>query len=193
MFTPMKTVRIPTLRAVLLFFLIIGSGGWAYSGIEAIRQRYQDSVVDTIDAGKENVAYKNAASEILKQKELFQGWSVLVLAGIVTILITTKIHRAQGIVWVYLVLGPAAIFLITSLYAGWVLTKRYTYLVAKNNYSDFNNLSALLDRQSDLFLYAIGCVSLFAGWFLLLTVLGKLEPFEMNQEAGNDKSVNRSS
>lgn len=189
----MKTERIPILRVALLFALVIGSGYWAYSGIETIRQRYQDSVVDSIDDGKENVAYKNASSEILKQKELFQGWAVLVLAGIVTILITTKIHRAQGIVWVYLLLGPAAMFLITSLYAAWVLTKRYTYIVAKNNYSDFGNLSALLEKQSDLFLYAIGCVSFFASWFLLLTVLGKLEPFETNKEARDDNSVSGSS
>lgn len=174
----MTIARGPLTRVILLLALLVATGLLSYSSLESVRERYQGTVVEMVETGKEVASHKSAAAVILKQEETFQSWAVLVLAGIVAILVTTKIHRAPGVSWAYLPLGPAAMFLLVSLNAGWVVTKRYAYLVAKNNFSDFANLSALLECQSDFFLYAITCISLFAGWFLFQIVIGKAEPFE---------------
>jgi hypothetical protein len=171
--------------AVLLISLLIASAWYSYYVVDNAREEYQASSVETAtpetDAAAAKEADKNAAAEILKQAEQFRGWSVIVLGAIVAILVTTKVHRTPRVELAYLPLGPATIFLVNSLHASWVLSKRYTYLVATNDYSDYGSISRLLQVESDLFLYSIVCVSLFAGWFLFLIVFGKIEPFEAEE------------
>lgn len=190
------------IRVVLLFVGIALSWCFSHSGIEKVRHEYQTVKVGFVQKGLEHEAYrtigeqevkpgesfgdwkslheayKAAAGEVLKQSQSFQGWGALLLAGIVTILITTKVHRVPRISWLYLVLAPAGVFLLHSLYAGWILAKRYTYLVAQNNYSNLVSLETLFEQQATLFLYALICVSAFAAWFLVLIVVGRAEPFE---------------
>jgi hypothetical protein len=178
---PMNARGVSRIRASLLIMLVATSAWWSYHQVNAIRDAYQGTAVKNIWIGGEDIAHKNACAEIVKQGEQFQGWSVLILGGIVAILVTTKVHRMPYFGWAYLPLGPAAVFLATSLHAGWVLSKRYTYLVAKNNF-ELPTLSALLDVQSDLFLYSILCVSLFATCFLFFIVLERVEPFEEKKE-----------
>jgi hypothetical protein len=179
----LKIPPLPGTRVVLLFILLIGSGFWSYSKLQRVRDEYQGQVVEAVRVGEEDVSRKSASSGILKQAEFFQSWSVLILAGIIAISVTTKIHRTPGVSWIYLLLGPAVMFLLISLNTGWVLTKRHAYRSAKNNFTELGDLSALLDLQSDLFLYAVVCVSLFAAWFLFLIVHGKIEPFENSKGA----------
>lgn len=174
------------IRMVVLVGLLIGSGLYSYCKIDKARESYQAPSSATAEPKRDDPASKeadkNATAEILKQAEQFRGWSVLVLAAIVAILVTTKVHRAPAVEWAYLVLGPATMFLVNSLYAGWVLNKRYTHLVATNNYSDYGSISRLLQIESDLFLASIVCVGLFAGWFLFSIVSGSATPFEVKEE-----------
>lgn len=179
--------HIGEIRAALLIILLIASAGWSYCKLETVREGYQSSSVETNEPqqkedGATIEADNEVCAEILKQADQFRGWSVLVLGGIIALLVTTKVHRTVGVEWAYLPLGPAAIFLVNSLYAGWILTKRYTFLVATKNFSDYDSLSDLLQVQSDLFLNSILCVGLLAGWFLFLIVLGKIEPFETEKK-----------
>lgn len=181
-FSPLKYMSVSALvRLCLLTAMAIFCAYWSYCKIEKVRQSYQVPV-ETIPAGEEDINSKNAALELIKQSELFQGWSVLALGGIVAISVTTKVHRTPGIGWAYLFLAPAAIFLLNSLQAGWVVKKRYTFLVGRNNFSLYPTLSNLLQVQSELFLYSLLGLSLFAGWFLLFIVIGKSKPYELKEE-----------
>jgi hypothetical protein len=174
-------VPAPALRVILLLTLLIVIGSRSCSKLQGIRNGYKD--VLSVEAGKEDASEKATSSGIMKQGEVFQSWSVLILAGIIAISVSTKIHRTPAVSWIYLLLGPAATFLVFSLNTGWVLTKRHTYLAAKNNFSNLDDLISLLALQWDLFFYAVVCVSLFASWFLFLIVLGKIEPFEQPRGA----------
>ncbi len=167
-------------RILVLFALTICFGVWAFIGLEKIRsenEKRQECAEEI--KGETNVVEKNTADAILKQSEQFQSWAVLILTGIVALLITTKVHQTPGAQWAYLPLAPAIVFLVTALNAGWVLMKTYTFLLSLNNFSDFSSLANLLQMQSDLFLYAIICVSLFAGWFLFMIVLGRVKTFDL--------------
>ena len=167
-------------RIVMLFVLTIYFGVGAFKGLEAIRSENEErqECAEEIK-GETNIVQKNTADAILKQSEQFQSWAVLILTGIVALLITTKVHSTPGAQWAYLPLGPAIVFLLTALNTGWVLMKTYTFLLSLNNFSDFSSLANLLQMQSDLFLDAIICVSLFAGWFLLMIVFGKVKTFDV--------------
>ena len=173
--------KLMVFRAILLVVLTMFSGWCSYNEVERVLET-QIEDIEAREESRKNDAEKNAVNTILKQSEQFQSWSVLILTGIVALLITTTVHRTPGASWAYIVLGPAAIFLIISLNAGWTLTKRYTFLTAMNNFDDFASLANLLLIQSNLFLYSILSVSLFASWFLTLIVLGKIEPFEVKKD-----------
>lgn len=127
-------------------------------------------------------AYKNTADALIKQSEQLQSWGVLILTGIIAILITTKVHRTPGAQWSYVALGPAAIFLVIALNTGVITARRYTFLLSVDDFSEFPSLSSLVQLQSELFANAIICVSLFAGWFLLLIAMGKVQTFEPPKE-----------
>jgi hypothetical protein len=170
------------IRATLLVAMVIGSAWFSYRKVDNIRESYQQTQLQNIWIGGEDIAHKNACEQMIKQTEQFQGWSVLILGGIVAILVTTKVHRIAHFGWAYLPLGPAAVFLTGSLNVGWVFSKRYAYIVAKNNF-ELPKLSSLLEVQSDLFLYSIICVSLFAACFLFFIVLERVEPFEEKKES----------
>lgn len=170
------------IRVLLLCVLIILSGWWGYRTVDKIRDQYQNTVPASVKIGEENQAFKNAAGELLKQSEQIQNWSILVLGGIVAILVTTKVHRTPKVEWAYLPIGPATMFLINGVFAGQILMRRYTYLTGKNNFDSILSLSSLSNAQSDLFIYSLFCLGLFAGWFLFLIVSGKVEPFETKKE-----------
>lgn len=171
------------IRAAILLILLLASGWWSYCKVEQASGNYRE--VETIPPDKEklNTSFKSAAGELSKQQELFQNWSVLILGGIVAIITTTNVHRSPNVEWAFIPLGPAAVFLLNSLKAGWEFTRRYAFLVSRDNFLDLNSLSTLVLIQSNLFLYAILCVSLFASWFLFLIVWGKIEPFEAKKES----------
>jgi hypothetical protein len=169
------------IRVALLIILLVVTTAWAYLKEDEVRQSYQRNNV-SMGSTEEVEARKDAAKELLKQSDQFQGWSVLILGGIVAVLVTTKVHRTPNFEWAYLPLGPAAVLLAYSLHVGWVVAKRYTFLVGANDFTSNSSLSSLVQLQSDLFLYSILCVSLFASWFLFLIVLGRVEPFEDNKE-----------
>ncbi|HEV7645855.1 MAG TPA: hypothetical protein VGO50_18085 [Pyrinomonadaceae bacterium] len=151
--------------------------------IESIRDSYQNSTaVSKVTAENTDLNSRNVDAEIIKQSEQFKNWAALVLGGIIAILVTSKVYRTPLIEWIYLVLAPSAVFLVYSLYAGWVLGKRYTFLVSLNYYSPTDGLIKLLEGQAGLFLYSIAGVSVFAAWFLCFIVLGKTKPFEVEKK-----------
>ncbi len=121
---------------------------------------------------------KAAVSELLRQSDLFQTWGLLVPGGIVALLVTNKSHRSPWFEWPYMLLGPSAVLILTSLFSSWVVRKRFTYMVIHNNYESLKSISDLVAKQADLFLTALMVVSLFAAWFLVLITAGKIEPFE---------------
>jgi hypothetical protein len=168
------------IRVTVLAVFIAVSSWYSYHWVDEIRQSYQgeDKTLQKTPIGGEDAAHKNACEQMMKQSEQLQSWSVLILGAIVAILVTTKAHRIKNnFGWPYLVLAPAAVFLAGSLNGGRAFSKRFAYIVAKNNF-DIKSLSSLLEIQQDLFLYSIICVSVFAGVFLLLIVLERVEPFE---------------
>lgn len=169
-------------RVIFLLILFLAAGWWSYRKIEGVSANYPKVATVTTEQKELNASFKSAAAELSKQRELFQGWSVLILGGIVAIITTTKVHRTPNVSLAFIPLAPAVAFLLNSLNAGWEFTRRYSFLVSRDNFLDLNSLSALVLIQSDFFLYAILCVSLVAGWFLFLIVWGKIEPFEEKKE-----------
>lgn len=166
------------LRFAIFLIIMVGGALCSHCEVEKVRESYQDTEIEEVAKGAENETLKNALAEMVKQSEQFHSWSVLILGGIVAIIITTKVHKAPGLPWAYIAIGLAGVVLIYSLQAGWVLKKRYTFLVSNNNYTDFNSMNSLLQTQVNLFMFAMLCVSVFASWFLVLIILGKVDPYD---------------
>jgi hypothetical protein len=163
-------------RLAILLMLLVGSSLWSYREVERVVASFQKSVPTRVPDGQEDKGRKNAFEEMIKQSEQFQGWSALILGGIVAIIITTKVHKAPHLAWAYVAIGVAAVFLIFSLHAGWVLRRRYTFLLPFNDFKDFISMNALLQLQVKLFMLSMTAVSIFAGWFLILIIIEKLDP-----------------
>ena len=49
-------------------------------------------------------------------------------------------------------------------------------MTAQNNFSDFAGLNALLNAQTEFFVFALAVFSLLATFFLVLIVLGLINP-----------------
>ena len=164
----MLSINTSSFRIVLFLIIIIGQGFWSYSKIETVRESYQSQKLEKIKCVTKNPFRKATAAEITKQGNVFMNWSVLILGGIVALLSTTKVQRSSLAKLFYILLGPSAVFLVGSLYTGWILKKRYAYLTIKNNFSSISCLNKLLNLQADLFFYALAFVSFFALFAFIL-------------------------
>jgi|ERR1044071_4504206 hypothetical protein len=165
-------------RLALLLILLVGSSLWSYRQVEGVIASIQETKTEFVPEGCEDKRRKNGFEEMIKQSGQFQGWSVLILGGIIAVIITTKVHKypLPLVAWAYVAIGVAAVFLVFSLYAGWVLEKRYTFLLPFNDFADFKNMNALLQLQAKFFMLSMAAVSIFAGWFLVLIILEKVDP-----------------
>lgn len=142
--------------------------------IEVIRDHYAD--LQPVPTGQEDQIHKQVATSLAKQSETLIGWSVLALAGAVTLVISTRVRQTRGLSWSFLSFGPGGVFLLESSYAGLVFQRRIAFMTAQNNFSDFAGLNALLNAQTEFFVWALGIFSLLAAFFLVLIVLGLINP-----------------
>jgi len=169
----------PWIRVAVLLILITVSAAYAYCRIEIVRSQYQ--AVQSGEQAEVANRRKATAQEVVRQGDLFLGWAMLFLGGIVALITTAKVHRIPFYAWAYLALGPACVFLAGSLLAGWVLRKRYAYFVLKENFSDISSLFELANVQSSLFFNSVFCAGAFGAFFLVLLVHGLATPFEMEK------------
>jgi hypothetical protein len=122
---------------------------------------------------------KRAATKAIgEQSSNLTEWALAVLAGMVAVVITTKVHRATASEMPYVALGPAGALLFMSLRAGWQLRGRITNATAFGNFGDVDNIALLLVSQSELFMGALACGFVFGFWYLLQIVLGRVRPYE---------------
>lgn len=112
------------------------------------------------------------------QSKTFTDWSFAVLAGIIAIAVTAKVHDIRFVRTAYIILGPAGAFLLTSLRAGWQFQRRRANVVAFDDYSDLGSLASLLQDQTRLFLWGLACATMFGAWCLLNIVGGVTDPRE---------------
>ena len=119
---------------------------------------------------------RRVAETYTAQSNHFSQWSLAILAGIIAVAVTAKVHRAKYVTLAYSLLGPAGAFILTSLRAGWQFQRRLANLVAFDDYSDLASLAQLLQHQTRLFLWGITLATLFGAWFLVTIVTGTTDP-----------------
>lgn len=168
-----RTVR-AVIRALILLISSAGAVLYCTHVIEGIRDHYAD--LQSVPSGQEDPIHKQVATSLAKQSETLIGWSVLALAGAVTLVISTKVRQTRGLSWAFICFGPGGAFLLESSYAGLVFQRRVAFMTAQNNFSDFAGLNALLNAQMEFFIWALAIFSLLAAFFLALIVLGRINP-----------------
>jgi hypothetical protein len=168
-----RTGRAVIRTAILLIF---SAGAVLYGAhmIEEIRDHYAD--LQPVPSGQEDQIHKQLGTSLAKQSETLIGWSVLALAGAVTLVISTKVRQVRGLSWAFISFGPGGAFLLESTYAGLVFQRRIAFMTAQNNFGDFAGLNALLNAQTEFFVWALGIFSLLAAFFLVLIVFGLINP-----------------
>lgn len=119
---------------------------------------------------------QTTGAELLKESNEFQGWTVLVMGGVIALLVTTKVHSNSNPEWSFILFGPAFVFLGTSFLAAWELKKRYNYLLVHNNFEDLNSLAKHLSAQFTLLSYSGIVLVVFGGSFLIQIILRKIKP-----------------
>ncbi len=162
------------IRTAILLVSSAGAVLYCTQMIEEIRDHY--AALQPVPSGQEDQIHKQVATSLAKQGETLIGWSVLALAGAVTLVISTKVRQARGLSWAFICFGPGGTFLLESSYAGLVFQRRVAFMTAQNNFSDFAGLNALLNAQTEFFVFALAVFSLLATFFLVLIVLGLINP-----------------
>lgn len=163
------------IRVIIFVLSVALSGGYCYHRVDLIRAQYQNYKEKQNADSIRNYDYKSAFEKMADKNELFINLAVAVLGGVITLVIVAKVHPIVHIEWVYILLGPAASFLIGSLWSGVIFQSRLTYLTLKKIES-FETLNELLMAQSDFLEYAIYILSIFGCIFLLNIVLGRVTP-----------------
>jgi len=170
--------RTGTILRIFLLLMLSGiSARWSVCLIEQAEAQMVTKV-ESKQVLEKNDPYKETAGEFLKQSTEFQGWTVLILGGVIAILITTKVHSNSRPHWTFILFGPAIVFLFYSFLAAWELKKRYNYLLLHNNFADVTSLSSHLDAQFKLLGWATGVLMGFAAVFLFLTLAREIKPDE---------------
>ena len=162
------------LRVLLLVILSASAALHSWFAIDAVRDHYQD--LERNKPGDEDKPQKDMVTNLAKQSETLLGWAVLALAGTVTLVISTKVRPTRGLAWVFICFGPGGVLLLASSYAGLIFQRRVAFMTSINNFADFGSLNALLNLQSEFFVYALAVFSLFAGFFLYRIVQGTINP-----------------
>jgi hypothetical protein len=112
------------------------------------------------------------------QNKQLIDWGGLLLAGVIALVITTKVHAIKYYEWIFLLLSPAASFLLCSLWAGVVFQRRAAYLAIQTNSVRLDSLNELLGLQSQNLAFGLMPLSIFALVFLSAIILGYLQPFD---------------
>jgi hypothetical protein len=63
-----------------------------------------------------------------EQNKQMIDWGILLLAGLVALVTTTKVHKIAYYEWWYLLLAPAASFILGSVWVGVLFQRRAAYL-----------------------------------------------------------------
>jgi hypothetical protein len=116
-----------------------------------------------------------------QQNKQMIDWGVLLLGGSVALSITAKLHRIKFYKGLYLLfIGPAAGFLLASLWCGVVFQRRVAFLsIQTQRVADpFEALLSFLKLQSSLLTWSVSLLTLFALCFLFGIVLGWVDPLE---------------
>lgn len=112
-----------------------------------------------------------------RQNDLLINWGVIILGALVALVVTTRVHKAPLVAWLFVLVGSAATVLIGSLWAGVLFQRRLTYLVQKPLVS-VSSLNELLLAQSELLEMALIPLGVFAAAFLVMIVSGRVNPVE---------------
>jgi hypothetical protein len=119
-----------------------------------------------------------AAEQYSKQSDKFSDWALAVLAGVVAVTVTTKVHEVKYCDYVFIALGPAGGLLVMSMRAGWEFQRRLANMAVHDDLSDIESLAAIVASQSDLFLWGLVLAMLFGSWYLVNIVIGNVQPHD---------------
>ena len=172
-----------TIVRFVLFLLLLALPSYCWiQATERIRDTYQAA-----DANRHLTADPSTTPEVAKpclttpdrmaeQNKQMIDWGVLLLGGLVALLTTTKVHKIAHHEWWFLILTPAASFILGSLWAGVLFQRRAAYLSVQKYADASESLNGFLSIQSHEFIYALIPLALFALVFLAAIILGRVTP-----------------
>lgn len=117
-----------------------------------------------------------ALDALLDQSTQSQNIAVLILGGIATILVTTRVHRGSRPEWAYIPFGAAAVFLLGSCISAFDLKNHYVLCLTQTGGCRAEILFWYVRTQSHLLTYSVASLVCFALWFLTLVVIGSVRP-----------------
>ncbi len=172
----------PFIRFVLFLLLFVfPTYCWIHSS-ESIRDSYQvpntkqQSTV-TAPTAPETAKPSPVIPEHMEvQNKQMIDWGVLLLGGLVALVTTTKVHKIAYCEWWFLILTPAASFVLGSLWAGVLFQRRAAYLAVQQASDTSESLYKFLSLQSTEFIYCLIPLALFALVFLAAIILGRVTP-----------------
>lgn len=175
------------LKFFLLLILFSGPLLYGYWQTDKIRDTYQkvsaptaaQSAAPTVSQAPPTPM--TVPDPLNQQNKQMIDWGVLLLGGSVALSITAKLHRFNIYKALYLFcIGPAAGFLLASLWCGVVFQRRVAFLSIQTQHvaNPFEELLSFLKLQSSLLTWGVSLLSLFALCFLFGIVLGWVDPLE---------------
>ena len=129
----------------------------------------------------------DASARMAEQNALLFQWAVLLLGAIAALVTTSKVHRIGHVDTVYVLLAPAAAFLLGSIFTGVAFQRSLTFLVSQGKPQALA-LNDYLLQQGDLLLLALIFLSLFVVVFYLLIVFGGADPTEAPADAEKERA-----
>lgn len=175
----------------MLVVFLVGPLCWSLPGINRIRDSYQKPVPATIKESAQDMPKpaanpsveaqsgpKPVPEPLSQQNKQMIDWGVLLLGGIIGLVTVTKVHIIEKCEWLFLIVAPAASFLLASLAAGIAFQRRAAYLSVQPTPDSLDSLNALLSTQSDQLEYAVLTLSVFALIFLFGIVSGFVKPHD---------------
>jgi hypothetical protein len=172
--TRQATTTLAVVRTTVLLVVSLATGFIGWHAVLNIRDQFSD--LSQVDADREDKVEQRAVLNMAKQSETLLGWSVLALAGVATLMISTKVRSLPGRSWAYILLGPAGALLLSDSYAGTTFQGRISFIFLRNNFNDFASLNNLLTLQVSLFQDALLFLSVFAVVFLIGITYGATDP-----------------
>lgn len=123
-------------------------------------------------------SFERVVKRLEQQSAQYSTWAYAAVVGIVAISVVKKVLAIPAIRWAYVLIGPAATFLLQSLRAGVLFTQRVTFLAITPSLTSeqFDQIQQLLGIQFKALEGALVVMMLFIVAFVASIVSGAADP-----------------